>query len=281
MNSNQIRPLFICGCMRTGTTILQRIICSSEDLGNMKGECLWITYQLNTFQTLSSQFQSKLGDYFRDEQEYENYTKKSIDEFILRDSIDNGTNRPVYKNPELTFHISTLAKWFAKSDIVVSIRDPRDTICSFIEVGEKHKKNNILSRLSKIGRDINSLCDHYFLYYNKFFKNFKYFQKRCLIIKYEDIVNKKKEVINYLSKSLSINLDFAFDDIEKSKIKNSLSYQKNLRESFSSAFWSDEYLEEINTKKIGVFTKKLSKEEIRLIEKKFVDFNKVFKYWEI
>ena len=76
-------------------------------------------------------------------------------------------------------------------------------------------------------------------------------------------------------------MDFAFDDIEKSKIKNSLSYQKNLRESFSSAFWSDEYLEEINTKKIGVFTKKLSKEEIRLIEKKFVDFNKVFKYWEI
>ncbi len=42
----------------------------------MKGECLWITYQLNTFQTLSSQFQSKLGDYFKNEQEYEDYTKK-------------------------------------------------------------------------------------------------------------------------------------------------------------------------------------------------------------
>ncbi len=66
--------------------------------------------------------------------------QKSIDEFILRDSIDSGTNRPVYKNPELTFHISILAKWFAKSDIVVSIRDPRDTICSFIDIREKHKK---------------------------------------------------------------------------------------------------------------------------------------------
>jgi len=247
----------------------------------MKGECVWITYQLNTFQTLSDQFPSKLGDYFKNEQEYENYTKKSIDEFILRDSIDSGTNRPVYKNPELTFHISILAKWFAKSDIVVSIRDPRDTICSFIDIGEKHKKNNISSKLSNIGRDINSLCNHYFLYYNKFFKNFRYFQKRCLIIKYEDIVNKKKEAINYLSKGLSINLDFPFDDIEKSKIKNSLSYQKNLRESFSSAFWNDEYLKEINTNKIGVYDKKLSKEEIRLIEKKFIDFNKVFKYWKI
>ena len=76
MNSNQIRPLFICGCMRTGTTILQRILCSSKDLGNMKGECVWITYQLNTFQTLSDQFPSKLGDYFKNEQEYEDYTKK-------------------------------------------------------------------------------------------------------------------------------------------------------------------------------------------------------------
>ena len=52
----------------------------------MKGECVWITYQLNTFQTLSDQFPSKLGDYFKNEQEYEDYTKKSIDEFILRDS---------------------------------------------------------------------------------------------------------------------------------------------------------------------------------------------------
>ncbi|MBO6468068.1 MAG: hypothetical protein HVK45_04820, partial [Pelagibacteraceae bacterium] len=63
----------------------------------------------------------------------------------------------------MTFHISILAKWFAKSDIVVSIRDPRDTICSFIDIGEKHKKNNISSKLSNIGRDINSLCNHYFL----------------------------------------------------------------------------------------------------------------------
>ena len=187
----------------------------------------------------------------------------------------------VYKNPELIFHIPILLKWFAKSDIVVSIRDPRDTICSFIEIGEKHKRNNISSKLSKIGRDINLLCYHYFQYYNKIFKNFKYFQKRCLIIKYEDIVNKKKETINYLSKGLSINLDFSFDDIEKSKIKNSLSYQENLRESFASAFWNDEYLEKINTKKIGVFNKKLSKEEIRLIEKNFIDFNKIFKYWKI
>ena len=90
---------------------------------------------------------------------------------------------------------------------------------------------------------------------------------------------KKKESINYLSKGLSINLDFSFDDIEKSKIKNSSSYQKNLRESYSSAFWNDDYLEEINAKKIDVFNKILFKEEISLIEKKFEDFNKIFKYW--
>ena len=130
MNSNQIRPLFICGCMRTGTTILQRIICSSEDVGNMKGECFWITYQLDVFKQLNSNFINRLGDYFKDEREYENYTKKSIDKFILRDSIDSGTNRPVYKNPELTFHISILAKWFAKSDIWLSIQ-PEHGQCGF------------------------------------------------------------------------------------------------------------------------------------------------------
>ena len=60
-----------------------------------------------------------------------------------------------------------------------------------------------------------------------------------------------------------------------------MSTSKHLRDSFSSAFWNDECLESINTKKIGVFNKKLSKEDIRLIEKKFIDFNKGFKYWEI
>ena len=279
MNFSQIRPIFICGCMRTGTTILQRIICSSEDVGNMKGECFWISYQLNTFDKLYKKFNNRLGDYFKDEEEYENYTKKILEEFILKDSSSNETNRPVYKNPELTFNIPILAKWFAKSDIVVSIRDPRDTICSFIEIGERHKKNNIASRLSQIGRNMDLLCKHYWVYYNDFFKNFSYFKKRCLMVKYEDIVNKDKKAINYLSEGLSIKLDLSFDDIEKSKIKNSLAYQENLREPFSSAFWTDQYLEKINTKKIGVFNEKLSKQEILLIEKTFTDFNKVFKYW--
>tara|TARA_Y100000590_G_scaffold459008_1_gene614968 strand:+ start:1643 stop:2482 length:840 start_codon:yes stop_codon:yes gene_type:complete len=279
MEIHQTRPVFICGCMRTGTTILQRIICSAEDLGNMKGECFWITDQMDSFQQLQNNFVNRLADYFKNENEYENYTKKLIENFILRDCANDKTNRPVYKNPELTFHIPTLVKWFQFSDIVISIRDPRDTICSFIEIIEKHNKNNISSRLSKIGRDIDILCDHYFFYYKKFFKDFNYLKNKCLVIKYEDIVNKNDKTINYLSEGLSVKIDLKSDDVLKSKINNSISYNKNLRESFSSAFWSDEYLEKINNKKVGIFKKKLDVEEIRIIENKFQDFNNFFKYW--
>src|SRR3546814_15733803 len=62
----------------------------------------------------------------------------------------------VLKSPELATYFPHAAVLLPAARFVISVRDPKDTIASMIEVGEKHRQRRANSFLAGAGRRINA-----------------------------------------------------------------------------------------------------------------------------
>src|SRR3546814_5975830 len=63
----------------------------------------------------------------------------------------------VLKSPELSTYFPHAADLFPEARFVISVRDPKDTIASMIEVGERHRRSGVNSFLAAAGRNIDAL----------------------------------------------------------------------------------------------------------------------------
>src|SRR3546814_17593724 len=64
----------------------------------------------------------------------------------------------VLKSPELATYFPHAAVLLPAARFVISVRDPKDTIASLIEVGEKPRQRRANSSLAGAARDIHALC---------------------------------------------------------------------------------------------------------------------------
>src|SRR5215475_9684373 len=142
--------IFVGGCMRSGTTLLQRMLCASPDVQPFTDECQFLTGLLDFLSAWRQRF-DWLKDFYGTPEGYEAYAKATIDAF-LRSSFE--TQRPartiVLKNPELTVHFPDLAGWYGKAKFLVVVRDPRDTIASILDVARRHSESGVSSQIARI-----------------------------------------------------------------------------------------------------------------------------------
>src|SRR3546814_1868167 len=69
------------------------------------------------------------------------------------------------KSPELSTYFPHAADLFPEARFVISVRDPKDTIASMIEVGERHRRSGVNSFLAAAGRNIDALSKSYRQFY--------------------------------------------------------------------------------------------------------------------
>src|SRR5262245_16585535 len=101
--------IFVGGSMRSGTTLLQRILCASPDTHKFTDECQFLTAMLDLHAAWRQQFTS-LREFYGTPERFDHFAKTMVDSF-LQATFD--TLRPVraivLKNPKLTLHFPTLA----------------------------------------------------------------------------------------------------------------------------------------------------------------------------
>ncbi len=262
--------IFIGGSMRSGTTLLHRMLCASPDTHRFTDECQHLTALLDFHAHWRGRF-DWLKDFFGTPERYDAHAKSTVDG-VFQAVLE--THRParaiVLKHPELTIHFPTLADWYAAARFVVILRDPRDTIASILDVGSRHRQAGVDSNLSRMGRDMLRLSRFYKTYYAEALQA-PQCRNRISVIRYEDLVARPEQAMAALAEHLGIELN--------SGLLPPDSFDRRRRDDYVAAFWTGLRAEAPSPASVGRFRRSLSGEEIAAIELHCADFNRVFPYW--
>ena len=180
--------------MRSGTTILQKVICLSPDVNPFGYGARYLMEQMQLYIRFAGIDSVFIKDFFGDVDGFKSFNKDLVDR--IYNEAWSTAGRPtalVLKSPELSFIIpETLEILGASARFVFSVREPKDTIASMMRAGERQRKAQLGTMLARMGRDIDSLCKVYNRAYEPTLRHLDSSRSRLwnrfLFTKYEDLV---------------------------------------------------------------------------------------------
>lgn len=209
--NGSVKHIFVGGSLRSGTSLLQKVICSSTDTNPFINGCRYLTDQLGVYAQYIGVDNLYIDDYFGNTSKFREFTKGVIENILAETWACTG--RPdalVLKSPEMSFYIPHLADLLPGAKFVISVREPKDTITSMIKVGERQRKDKLTTNHARIGRNIDALCTMFNNYYLPTLKNLEVeglnLKKRVLFVKYEDIVCRPDETLAKVSRFCGISV---------------------------------------------------------------------------
>lgn len=148
--------------MRSGTSLLQHVICSSAHTNPFVYGCRYLTAQIATYSRYAGPDKLYIEHYLGDPADLFEFTQSVLGSFLMHTHRQLGSpENLVLKNPELARYIQQAAALLPQAQFIISVREPKDTIASMIDVGQMHRENKIASVLAEIGRDVTKLCEVY------------------------------------------------------------------------------------------------------------------------
>lgn len=161
------------------------------------------------------------------------------------------------KNPELSLVIKDIDDLLPKAVLLATVRDPRDQICSEIQVAKRQQVENGLPPESA-ERNVANLTYNYNLYFKEILEIYSEEPERIHIIRYEDLVQNTGEVLELLKNKTGLNLKFKPD-----KSWQRVTEFASLHEGPSQ---SDLFGNPVSSSSLGRYQQELSQEEIDTIE---------------
>lgn len=193
--------IFVVGNPRTGTSLLQSVLCQAQNvIPQIKG-AHFLPALVNTYRKGKESFDAReLQCYFSDQDEVRNLCRRYVLEFLEHVRSRYGSaEHVVIKSVWMTPLLPDLYELVPEARFVISMRDPRDTIASMIEVGEKTEQN---TSNNPFPRDIARLARRFMSAYGPAMNRAKEdanFKARIGIIKYEDLITQPEREIERLA----------------------------------------------------------------------------------
>ncbi|TAF49941.1 MAG: sulfotransferase [Oscillatoriales cyanobacterium] len=134
------RVLLVGGAPRSGTTLLQALLCSGPDTNPLMGEAIDLAHLVQAY--AHSRDLHRLGettDYFQDLNDLRQFYRQPIAALLQR--VWQRYDHPaclVLKSPALTPHLPELLDLIPHAQALVSVRDPRDGAASLRAIGQRY-----------------------------------------------------------------------------------------------------------------------------------------------
>jgi len=256
--------IFVGGAMRTGTTVLQSVLCSGPETNPVINEAHFFSHLMDVYRYGLVNFDAQLDHYFDDLQGFANFFGKFAQEFIDQTRMRYAPAKSVVlKSPEMTLMFPLVAGLFPDAKFVVSVRDPRDTIASVLEAAERQRGRGISSAITEFGRDMSALCNHYKGFYGPVFNNTdEAFMKRVHAVRYEDLLTDPESVTIELRRFTALPLrDY---DPSSNWSRNLVDFQgqENQKDPFASKLRG----KPLSAASVGRYKNDLTPEECAIIE---------------
>lgn len=242
--------IVVCGPPRSGTTWLNRELCNVSTTFPFLPECTLITQQVELYnRTLRYCDPQRFQAYFANQQNLLNYFRTNVARLVDQVAILNqkpGANSLVLKDPCLCLYLEVLKDLFPPHKLIVIVRDPRDVLASMKNVIAKKKQKWNVKEAAK------ELLN----YYNQIGSHQQRADKDSIFLRYEDLVVGQTIILqDFLHQK---NENVTFTQADASAVRVSLDS--------SDPFFSELYLQQTTSEKVGSFNKILSGNEIYYIE---------------
>jgi len=268
--------VFVGGSPRSGTTMLQLLLCQDKTTNPYVYEATYIRPLIELYQKTLQSYNSELPHlrhYFSDDADIRDFHATQLIAFLTRTQQRLGGSNLVLKEPQLTVLFPILFDLVPSAKFILIVRDPRDCIASMLTVGQKMMRENMEHFYQN--RDMQALCNHYKSFYMPTLnsKNMD-FKKQVIAVRYEDVIQETTEVKQQLSRFTGIPLV----DIDG---KNNFDTGKTDFQALTdrNKTWiTDLYGQNVNDRSIGAYVNVLTKTEIASIEDMCGDAMTIFNY---
>ena len=268
--------------MRSGTTILHRVLSTAEGSHPYISEAWFIFELMRTRSSVLSSYDIKGLDYFGSREAFDTYILNLIESHIGDVARRyHPASRVFIKHPELTRLFGTFGRWFPRSPFVVSIRDPRDTIASMVRVAERQSARGVTPPPQIRGRNMRTLCE-------TFLGNYRWMESmpaslagRVTTVRYETLMTDTAATVADLARALEVKIDLdriaAFGETRE----RSANFDPAIRASdpLLGGFVSELYNSNLTPSRIGRHVEVLTQDEIAEIERRCAAFATRHGYW--
>jgi hypothetical protein len=215
------RLIFVGGCPRSGTTLVQRILdCHPEIYGGPEFD--FIPSIMNIFQEMRSAVQSGRIDAILDEETLVNAFRSLLITLFLPKLEAEGVTYLSEKTPSNVLAFPWLDQCAPEAKKILVLRDPRDVVSSMLEVGGRQRSRK--GRASGFVRDTIAAVD----YMNQCLRagtTFAETSANCLVIYYEDAVSDPLAIGNQMYRFIGVHetdrLDLEGEQFEAARNRDS------------------------------------------------------------
>lgn len=264
---------YVGGSQRSGTTLLQNLLCQAESANPMIREASYFRALVQVYKYGKDDFENDTKDYFCDRMALQEFHASILEKFlvVLCRKYSNSSNL-VLKEPHLTMLFPELYELLPDSRFIVLVRDPRDIIASMVKVGEAIKAQGNEHFFQD--RDMVQLSNHVKRFYWPCLSNKdEGFGRQILYVKYEDLVTEPAVVIDTLNEYTGLDLK-----PDTGKISTSDHFGADVLSQRYSPWYKSDSGGGITNSSIGNYKNVLSALEIKQVESSFTGFMKRFDY---
>lgn len=261
---------FIGGAPRTGTTLLNGILCNDPSTNPFIAEANYLAYVLSTYRQGKYIWKVEGDAYFDDLNDYAAFAGRWVRDFLNRTAQRYAPARHlVLKSPELTKYFPDLFELVPDAKFLIVLRDPRDAIASLLDVGETLKQaGENYSFVSLLEHsNMGALSEFHRAYYlpcqrcqaPEFWRNARYVQ-------YEGLVRHPDAALRQLNAFTGLSLSAGDRTWQRSNLDFNALPQRY------RPWWSTPlYGKAVSTRSIGRYRQSLSPEQIDDIERHCAD----------
>lgn len=128
-----MQPILVGGFLRSGTTLVQALLCAGKEAGPMVGECVYLRGVVETYLRSLALFEAHTKDYFDSPEDLRQFCAGEADRFLQHTWRRLGEPAfLVLKHPQLTRYFPPLHALLPDARFIVCMRDPRDAVASAI-----------------------------------------------------------------------------------------------------------------------------------------------------
>lgn len=270
---------FVGGGQRSGTTLLQTILCQDPSVNPLIQEAKYLRHLVQAYKFGKMHYETETRDYFRDAAAYEQYNARIVRDFLKNTrTLFPKARHLVLREPHLTMLFPELGALLPRAKFLCVVRDPRDVIASMIRVGEKldaqGAKGDSMARLFT-SHDMAALSRHYLSFYAPALgARQPGFRARLLVLRYEDLVREPAQEVEKLRAFTGIRLaDF---DPDKDPDTGRVDHGKGSQ--YQRAWKTEHDGRKITDATIGTFADTLKPEEIAAVQEHCKGFMSKLRY---
>jgi hypothetical protein len=258
---------FIGGFPRTGTTLVQNILCGAPNVNPITAEICYVEYMIFAYNRLLQGWESNKEGLFQNKAEYAEVQTAALEVFFTHLKKKHGVETLIMKRPFMTRYFPILAKWYPESHYIICVRDPRDVMGSLKRVQRLHLKTDLKRQRANPWLD-QSMADYCYGYTHgvaECLEKGREFPGRFHFVKYEDLVKNPDTYISELGKLLGLELGEQMAWKDEGWIDN-------------NPFHSDGWGKKITADNVGLYKSQLYDEELDIIEEMCAPIMEVFDY---